>query len=246
MKTVAIIQARMNSTRFPGKIMEKVCGRTILEWMIFRVKQANIVDKIIVATTHNSGEIVDLCLKKDWDYFAGPEDDVLQRVTSAANLSGATYVVDLTSDCPLVDPAHISFLCGKVRLGGFEYACNIFPRLWADGFDVQVYTARLLRKINERITDPKMRTHTGYNYLSGLFASAIVYNLPPKKRKHYMPKVRLTLDYPEDLVVIESIIKYFYIDKKRDYYSAEEIQDFILDHPELLVNKDCETKEPGE
>src|SRR3954465_2320714 len=102
MKVVAIIQARMNSTRLPGKILYKVLDQTLLEYQIERVKRVPLIDQIIVATTTNPGDepIVDLCRKLGIDYYRGSELDVLTRYYEAASLFKADVIVRLTSDCP--------------------------------------------------------------------------------------------------------------------------------------------------
>jgi spore coat polysaccharide biosynthesis protein SpsF len=245
---VAIIQARMGSTRLPGKALMDLCGTPVLQNVIERVRLARHVDRIVVATTVNSWQIVKHCQHNDINFYAGSEDDVLERVNSAAGSFDADIVVDITGDCPLVDPAHIDRLVTLVDETGFDYVSNIRPRLWPDGFDVQVYPRRILSFLNENVKDPALRTHTGWNINNPDLKDKLIdtYNLSPGQSWHCVPAMRLTIDYPEDLQVVSSVVKHFALDEKKRYYSAENIIDYVLAHPQILVNKHCETKEPGE
>ena len=163
-KVVAIIQARMASTRFPGKVMKEIYGKPVLQWMVERVKLAEVVDDIVIATTLNSEEIVLLCIEENYLHFVGyVEEDVLSRVYRTAILYEADIIVDLTGDCPLVDPIHISLLVKEVKDNHYGYASNIRPRSWPDGFDVQVYKRDILEMLHRNIQDPKDRQHTGWN-----------------------------------------------------------------------------------
>lgn len=248
-KVVAIIQARMNSTRLPGKAMIKIHNLPVLQWMVERVQLARSVDQIVIATTESSPEIKNWCIKnRNVSYCVGSENDVLIRVFLAAKFWKADIIVDLTGDCPLVDPKHIDRLVHFVTRKGKDYASNIRPRLWPDGFDVQVYTHQVLTYLHERVKDPQYRTHVGWNINNpqldtGVFSK---YNLPPINDWHRQPHIRLTLDYKEDLKVISSVIEYFSIQCGKRYYSAEDIIDYVINNPDILVNQLCKTKKPGE
>lgn len=247
-KVVAIIQARMNSTRLPGKALADIHGKPVLQWMIERVQMAKNVDQIVVATTKNSPDIINWCHLNNQRLFIGDENNVLERVFTTALSFSADIIVDLTGDCPLVDPKHIDQLVHCVTHRGKDYASNIRPRMWPDGFDTQAYTRQVLTFLHEKVKDPAYRTHTGWNINNtqidtGVFST---YNLAPKKSWHCRPEMRLTLDYAEDLQVISSVIKHFSIDLGKRYYSAEDIIDYVLQNEYILVNRECETKKPGE
>ena len=106
MQVAAIIQARMGSTRLPGKILKTVNGKTLLEYQIERVRRAKLIDEIIIATTTKESDdpIVQLCQQLSISYYRGSEDDVLSRYYEAATNNNVDVVVRLTSDCPIIDP----------------------------------------------------------------------------------------------------------------------------------------------
>ena len=109
MTVAAIIQARMTSTRLPGKVMTDLNGRPLLAYMLARVRRAQRVDRVIVATTANATDdaVAELCGRLDVPVFRGDEVDVLGRFVGAASQFGADTIIRLTADCPLVDPAII-------------------------------------------------------------------------------------------------------------------------------------------
>lgn len=106
MKIAAIIQARMDSTRLPSKILKKVLGKTLLEYQIERIKRAKTIDEIIIATTtkESDDQIVQLCQQLSIPYYRGSEEDVLSRYYEAATEFNVDVIVRLTSDCPIIDP----------------------------------------------------------------------------------------------------------------------------------------------
>ena len=110
----AIIQARMGSSRLPGKVLKNVDGMTLLEYQISRIKKSKNINKIIVATTINNidDEIADFCKNRDISYFRGSENDVLSRYYDCAKLNKIETIVRITADCPLIDPIIID----KVRI----------------------------------------------------------------------------------------------------------------------------------
>ena len=120
---IAIIQARMTSTRLPGKVLMDICGRPALEWQIARVRKSQLVGEIIVATTSNDADdsVVELCKQLDVKVFRGNEADVLGRFRDAANTVHAVNVLRLTADCPMQDPDIIDDIIRKFRSGNFDY-----------------------------------------------------------------------------------------------------------------------------
>lgn len=163
---VAIIQARMASERLPGKVLLPMVGKPALHWCVDRVRKSKSVNKIVVATTTNPKDIqiVNYCRDEIGCLsYRGSEDDVLGRVLKAAELSNADYIVDITADCPFVDPEQIDTIVKNTIKKKCIYGSNIFPRVWPDGFDIQVYPIRALRALDFIITDAVKRHHVGWN-----------------------------------------------------------------------------------
>jgi spore coat polysaccharide biosynthesis protein SpsF (cytidylyltransferase family) len=147
MKTVAIIQARMGSTRLPGKVLMDIGGKPMLQHVIERAQQIQGVDQVVVATTNKPDDvaIVELASRLNVATFGGDEQDVLGRFCHAAVIHGADAIVRLTGDCPLLDPAVSSFVLSVylervMPVEPDEYVSNVFPiRTWPKGYDTEVF-----------------------------------------------------------------------------------------------------------
>jgi spore coat polysaccharide biosynthesis protein SpsF len=250
MRTVtAVIQARMESTRFPNKMTSDIAGKQALQRVIERVQLARSIDKIIVATanTKDNKDIAKICKKLKIKCFMGNMDDVLQRVIdSVADQPEDSIIVDVTGDCPLVDPDHIDWCIGKV-LGGNDYASNVHPRTWPDGFDVQVYTKTILKYISGFVVDPKHRSHVGWNipnYHKLARYKIKIANLPAPQG-YKLPQLGLTLDEEEDRQLISKIYEHF-DGKGKGGFTAVNVVDYLFANPELLkINSKIKRKVPG-
>lgn len=156
---LAIVQARMGSHRLPGKVLLPLCdGIPVLKLVVDRVSLAG-VDRVVVAAPDTAGNeaILDLCQAWGIDAVLWPnEDDVLGRFAAVERLFPAKYVVRITADCPLVDPMVIDKVLAAARTGA-DYASNVRPRTFPDGYDVEVFSARLLRWLDRRITPEDQR-----------------------------------------------------------------------------------------
>lgn len=163
MTVAAVIQARMTSTRLPGKVLMPAAGRPMLAHQLDRVRRAETVDAICVATTTNADDdpVVALAEAEGVAVFRGSEPDVLDRFVQAADSVGAEIAVRLTGDCPLSDPALIDAVVGVFRDSdpAVDYATNSFPRTWPIGLDIEVASMTALRAANAEATDNYDREH---------------------------------------------------------------------------------------
>jgi spore coat polysaccharide biosynthesis protein SpsF len=218
MKIVATIEARMNSTRLPGKVLIDIGGIRSLECQIQRLKQSKLIDEIVLATTLNSNDDV---LEKFADEigvrsYRGSEEDVLGRILRAVKSVQGEVQVQTTGDCPLIDPVvvdqviqyYLDFKCD------FDFVSNEIERTFPIGLDCRVFPVNVLEKVDKLCDDPLHRVHgSTYIYL-GLgkerFRSKNI-SAPPGV---YSSKWRWTLDTKEDLAFIRNVMKHF-----RDSYS---------------------------
>ena len=165
-KIVCISQARMTSSRLPGKVMLPIRGRPLLAWHLERLKQARRPDVVAVATVDapESTPIVELCRELGVPVTLGPEDDVLARYHRCAAAHGAEVVVRVTSDCPLIDPELVDAVIGRFLVGGIDYVAldvSVFPR----GLDVEAFSRAGLDQAFARAVEPYEREHvTPYLY----------------------------------------------------------------------------------
>ena len=207
--TVAIIQARMTSSRLPGKVMMDIAGKPSLQLMLDRVKSADLLDQIIVATTVNftDDSIVSLCEENGVNVFRGDEQDVLGRLFAAAEQEDATIVVRLTADCPMIDPELIDETVSSYLRGGYDYVSNTIDRTYPDGMDVEVMSINALKEANKKANHPFLREHVT-PYISGQKPNfgAGEFKIKQVKFDVDFSHVRWTLDTADDLVTIRSLI----------------------------------------
>lgn len=248
-KVIAVIQARMESTRLPGKVLMLLADYPALGWMAKRIKFSKYVDEVILAIpdTKESRKIEDMCFYY-WKAYCshcerGDMEDVCKRVIKVINsYSPFDILVDLTGDCPLIDPRHIDTLLKLYDTGRFDYVSNIDPRSWPDGCDIQIYNPQILKDIYPNI-DPQYRQHTGWNILQRKqnYKTA---NFPAPFDLHW-PSLRLTLDTYEDYQLLDHIFKVF-----KDYgtnFKIEDVIRYMKVNPSLIeMNKHIQTKVPGE
>jgi|OM-RGC.v1.010255875 spore coat polysaccharide biosynthesis protein SpsF len=203
----AVIQARMTSTRLPGKVLLPAAGREMLAHQIDRVRRARSVDAICIATTANATDdkVADLAERENIAVFRGSEQDVLGRFVAAAERVGADTVVRLTGDCPLTDPELIDAVMTVFRSAdpAVDYATNSVPRTWPIGLDVEVASMAALRLANAETDDPYDREHV----------TPFLYRQPERFRiaRHLAPKdlsgYRWTLDERSDYELLVRILE---------------------------------------
>lgn len=237
-KTVAIITARMQSSRLPGKVLLPLYGKPALRWVADRCDQAKLVNGIIIATTANSlNDPIQEALGNDYLVFRykGDEEDVLERVLAAAKWVDADVIVDISGDCPLVDERHIDKLINVLRKQNLDYASNIatFP----NGLDVQVCTSRALAKVKE-LFNPEH--HVSWNIKQHLevFDTFDWIARPGMSHRDW----GLTLDEIDDYKLLKIIFDHF---GKNPSFTAEEVAAYLTTNPHLLdINRKVQRKNP--
>ena len=159
MKTIAICQARMGSTRLPGKVLKAISGMTTLSWVVRAATLAPGVDEVVVATsTLPADDIIDAwCVRNGISCYRGSETDVLSRYIGAVEATSADVIVRLTGDCPFLDPAVIGEVIQLRKMKNADYATNTDPPTYSDGLDVEVFTRALLETTYREATRPSDR-----------------------------------------------------------------------------------------
>src|SRR5215813_10564723 len=167
LKISAIIQARMGSTRLPGKVLMDIGGRTALARVVARVSRASLVSDVIVATSDlpNDERIVEECNRLGVSCFRGSESDVLDRYYRAAQEFEADVVVRITSDCPVIDPQLVDDAIRVFQLHEADYASNVIPRTYPRGLDTEVFATQAMAWAWLEAREPYQREHvTPYLY----------------------------------------------------------------------------------
>ncbi|UUX51432.1 glycosyltransferase family protein [Nisaea acidiphila] len=210
MKTVAIIQARMTSTRLPGKVLREVLGTPLLGYQIERVRRCRTVDEIVLATTTNATDdpVADFAARNGLRLWRGSEDDVLSRYAGAAEMAGADIVVRLTADCPLLDPELVDIVVSTLLESDppLDYVSNAGTGTLPDGLDAEVMRAAALMAAYLEATECQEREHV----------TPFIYNHPERfacRRLRQDPPIegqRWTVDQPEDFELVRRIIEALY------------------------------------
>ena len=162
MRTVAVVQARLGSTRLPGKVLLPLAGQPLLSRVMSRAARASSVDDVVVATTTLASDdrIVDLAEREGWPVVRGSETDLLERYVQAARSHRADRVVRITSDCPLIDPGLIDDVAAALEREAGDYASNTLePRTYPRGLDVEVVTRDALEVADREDVDAASREH---------------------------------------------------------------------------------------
>lgn len=244
MKTVTIIQARMGSTRLPGKVMKPLCGKTVLFHVISRVKACSLVDEVVVATTTSLADdvIVAEAEKCGVNWFRGSEEDVLERYYLAAKQYQADVIVRVTSDRPLFDAEVLNgmleyFQTETTNGLKIDYLSNCLRRSYPRGLDAEVFTFEVLEKAFQSANQPYQREHvTPY-----IYEHPEIFSLHNQNNDDDLSDYRWTLDTQEDWRLIEEIYKNLYHEQK--IFTTDEVLDLLVVNPELLlINAHVEQK----
>lgn len=244
MKTVAIIQARMGSTRLPGKVMRTLCGKTILGHVLARVKAAKRLDTIVVATTAAEADrdIVEECRRWGVLSFRGSEEDVLARYHGAAMASHAETIVRITSDCPLYDPTLlddmlIAFAAARRQNPPVDYLSNTQRRTYPRGLDTEIFTFAALDRAWHETAQPHEREHvTPYFY-----QHPERFRLQSYEAAEDHSGLRWTLDTPEDWEFVTAV--YSALGHEGNCFTTEQVLKLLKAKPELSqLNAQVEQK----
>ena len=235
MKVGFLITARLKSTRLPEKLLREVLGRPIFAYMLDRLKLTNRAGQIIVCTSTNPQDdrLVDLALAEDVAYFRGDEDDVLKRLYDASVAFDLDYILNITADCPFVDPVYADKI-----VDAYEATNADLIRVFDLPHGAYSYGIKplALKKVLEIKDDRNTEVWGGYFTDTDLFN---VYDLPVDDPLHRWPDLRMTLDYPEDLEFFKAVFTQLYQPGK--VFSLDEILLFLKDHPEVVdINRHCE------
>jgi spore coat polysaccharide biosynthesis protein SpsF len=239
MNTVAIVQARMGSTRLPGKILKKINNKVILDYVIDRLRFCKKLDNIVLATTtaKNDDILEQYSVDKKIDYFRGSEEDVLSRYYHAANIYKADIIVRITSDCPFIDPEIVDMVIKKHIGGNFDYTANTIKRTYPRGLDVEVFNFDVLESDFKNANEKHQREHVT-PYIKEHPEKFKLKNIEAKD-KLKRPDIRITIDTIEDYELIKKIIQNF----NNLNFKAKEIIDFLDKNPDLLeINKNIKQK----
>ncbi len=220
LKIVAVIQARLGSKRLPGKVLKKILGRTLIEWIYYRLSFCKEIGQIVLSTadTAENDKLAGHAKKIGLAYFRGSEKDLVSRLYNTAKKFSADAIVRITGDCPLVDPSLVDELVRAYRRKkSLDYVCNILPPTYPDGMDIEILSFAALKRLDKEVKDELHREWLTTTIMENPKKFKIL-NIPYKRNLSYL---RLTVDYPEDFKLAEIIFKKLY--KEGEVFTTEDI-----------------------
>lgn len=229
---LGVIQARMGSTRLPGKVLAPILGKPMI-WRIFeRVLQSRYMDKTVIATTiePSDDELARFAEQNDIGYYRGSVDDIVDRLCGTAQYFRADVLVRIWGDCPFADPEVIDQAVEKLLAENLDYVSNVIPgeRTFPAGLDVEVYRRQILESIQVETEDEFYREFP-FEYITRYpeqFRWGIIRN--GEDQSH----IYLTVDYPQDLELARAIYAQFYRPDK--LFSFREVVAFMQKHPDMV------------
>jgi len=244
MKIVATIEARMTSSRLPGKVMMPVLDRPMLAYLTARLKAVPSINEIVLATTVNATDdvLVNFAMQDGIKVFRGCEEDVMSRVIGAAESLEADVVVEITGDCPLIDPDLVEQTIRMFkRHHNAVYCANSFFSSYPSGMDTQVITLDALKSSFSMTKDPLDREHVSRHIVNNPDLFPHVYLIAPPSL--HWPELALTLDEPADYELIRCVIENLW--PSNHLFGCKEIIQFVRDNPQLLnINQHVIRKNP--
>jgi glutamate-1-semialdehyde 2,1-aminomutase len=230
LKIVAIVQARMGSTRFPNKVMRPICATPMIGLLLERLSGAQRLDNVVLATSDDvrNEPLASYVREIGYVVYRGSENDVLDRYYQAARGLGADAVVRITGDCPLIDPTVVDGVIARFLDSGVDYAANILPPSYPDGLDAEVFSFRALETAWRQATAAREREHvTPFIRESPQFSRASYVNATNESGE------RWTVDEPEDFMVVERVFRHFH--PRRDFGWLEVLA-LRQEHPQWFVS----------
>lgn len=231
-RVVAIVQARMASSRLPGKVMAEIEGEPMLARVVDRARRAKSLDDVVVATTTDPGdsEIVQFCERRGITVFQGHPSDVLDRFYRCASSEKADVIVRITGDCPLIDPDLIDLTTRTLMDAdpGLDFAANRLPqnRTYPIGLDTEVCSFRTLEVAWNEADQPYQREHV----MPFIYENEDRFRTRIVEYEQNLGELRWTIDTPEDLELVRQIYKHF---GGRDDFSWLEVLRLFEERPDL-------------
>ncbi len=235
MDVVATIQARMGSTRLPGKVLKEVCGKPLLQYQIERVRRSRLIDDVVIATTTGSQDdaIDELGERLGVKVFRGPEEDVLKRIALLLDEHDVDLHVELVGDSPLADPQIIDEVIGFYlkNAADYDYVSNGTEVTYPAGMEVNVYPAAVLIEADAMVaaTDP-LREHVDIHLSKNPHFRSYCLRAP---RYLHRPDVFLEVDTTRDFEMLSQVITHF-MNRGKEHFSLAQILEYLEVRPELV------------
>jgi spore coat polysaccharide biosynthesis protein SpsF len=241
-KIIASVEARMSSSRLPGKMLMDISGKPVVLRVLERLSRAKLVDEIILATTDNPADdiLADTVKTAGFSVFRGSENDVLKRVVDAHETLNTEVIVEICGDCPLIDPELVDLAVETFLANECDLIATGAHQSYPQGTEVQVFSFDDLAKISNTVNDPAAREHVSLYFYENPDIYRIFHIVAPLALR--APDIRLQLDYKEDLNIIREIYNEL-LPIYGDGFGIHEILEYINTHPEVAkINSHCKER----
>ena len=228
MTTIAIVQARMTSTRFPGKVLADLMGAPMVLRQLERVARAVLIDQIVLATSSDPTDdvLAEIAAQNGIAVVRGDLNDVLQRFIQVIDIYSPDVVVRLTADCPLASPQVIDKVIEHFQSSNADYVSNTMSPTYPDGLDVEVVKAEVLRRVAQLSTDPAEREHVTL----GVYRRPELFIIENVENETDLSDFRWTVDTKEDFEFVQKIYADLY--PKNPNFEMDSVLDYLLRNPE--------------
>ena len=231
MSVICLLQARMSSTRLPGKVLMDLLGQPMILHQLKRIKRSNLLDDIIVATSSEKtdDDLAGICRSAGFKVYRGSLGDMLDRFTGAIQGRQCSNIVRLTADCPLIDPYVIDDVIRCHLDSDNDYTSNTLKPTYPDGLDVEVFKTSALISARENATLPSEREHaTPY-----IYNHPEIFSLRNYENTTDLSSMRWTVDEPEDFSFVSEIYSSLY--EENPNFTTSDILRFLSNRPEVAA-----------
>ena len=226
---LVVLQARMSSTRLPGKVMAQINGHPMIYWEISRISKAKLVNKIVVAISDQSSDdtLADYLDSIHQEYIRGSLDNVLSRYVKAEEIYNPSAIIRLTADCPLVMPELIDQYLEIFHKEDFEYLSNTIELSYPDGLDIEIIAPGIFKKLLEFSLSKEEQEHVTL----GIYSRKDKFRTYNVSNKTNISQFRWTVDTSDDLAFIKSIYAHF--ESKEINFTFEDVLKLVKENPNL-------------
>jgi len=224
-----VIQARMSSTRFPGKVLASLEGQPMIRYQLERLKKSKLVDQIVVATSiaDSDNSLSEYLHSIGQPVVRGSLEDVLSRFLQVLDIYEPSYFIRITGDCPLVMPDLLDSMVEEFEKSDFDYLSNVLEPSYPDGLDIEIVRTSALRRLNQYELSSIEREHVTL----GIYTRPSQFRLKNFDSNLAMQEERWTVDYPEDLDFIRRIVRFE--KTQSELFTFSQVLNFLKDFPEL-------------
>lgn len=226
-KNLVLLQARMESTRLPGKVMMRICGKPMIQWQISRILKANLIDEIVVVIpdTQENDILANFLESINVKIHRGSHENVYDRFFQASRIFPSQNIIRLTADCPLVMPKLLDEMIKGFYKSKVDYLSNTLTETFPDGLDIEIFSTATLHKLNEFNLNEAEKEFVTY----GIYSRPDIFELENFENSSKLGNERWTVDYPEDFEFVSNVFSHF--KGKESSFSIDDVLNFLILHP---------------